>query len=584
MILTAEGISKSYGIKDLFHKINLTVSEKDKIGIIGNNGTGKTTLLKVLAGMEDADEGTIRKSSLLKISYLSQNIEANEELTVFDEARHGAEKKMDDLQEHEVKTILTKLGFRDFTAHVKDLSGGQKRRLALASALIRPADLLILDEATNHLDGEMILWLEKHLINYPKAIILVTHDRYFLERIVNKIVELENGSISEYPANYSKYLDLKIEKDQLQEANQRKMAAFLRKELVWISRGAQARETKDRRRIEQFEKLSQTEITKKSTLVLESTASRLGSKIIELYHVSKGYSRLLVNDFTFAVPKEARIGVVGGNGCGKTTLLRMMAGTVRPDSGEVQIGETVKIGFFAQENEVLDDSLRIIDFVRDIAEVVKSGKNVYTAVQMIEKFCFDNPYSLIGTLSGGEKRRLMLLALLMDSPNVLLLDEPTNNLDIATMNIFESYLDDFQGAVIVASHDRYFLDKTCDRFFVFKDNGHLEPHLGSFSHFLASQKPGAEKETAFVPSRIKKNPVRKRTFKEQQEYSEIENIISELEKRLETVAMEIEKNYENYAILKDLYEKKNVLEAELEAKITRWGYLTEIDEGSSVKS
>lgn len=583
MILTAEGISKSYGIKDLFHKINLTVNEKDKIGIIGNNGTGKTTLLKALAGLEEPDEGTIRKSPLLKISYLSQNIEANEELTVFDEARRGAEKKMDDLQEHEVKTILTKLGFRDFQTLVKDLSGGQKRRLALASALIRPADLLILDEATNHLDGEMILWLEKYLINYPKAIILVTHDRYFLERIVNKIVELENGNISEYPANYSKYLDLKIEKDQMQEANQRKMAAFLRKELIWISRGAQARETKDRRRIEQFEKMSQTEIVKKSTLVLESTASRLGNKIIELDHVSKSYSRILVNDFTFVVPKEARIGIVGGNGCGKTTLLRMMAGTVKPDSGEVQIGKTVKVGFFAQENEALDDSLRIIDFVRNIAEVVKSGKNIYTAVQMIEKFCFDNPYSLIGTLSGGEKRRLMLLALLMASPNVLLLDEPTNNLDIATMNIFESYLEDFQGAVIVASHDRYFLDKICDRFFVFADNGHLEPHLGSFSQFLASKKPSAEKETVIVPTRTKKQTVRKLTFKEQQEYSEIENIISELEKRLETVTAEIKKNYENYSILKDLYEKKSAIDAELEEKITRWGYLTEIDENSNVK-
>ncbi len=583
MILTAEEISKSYGIKDLFHKINLTVSEKDKIGIIGNNGTGKTTLLKVLAGLEDPDEGSIRKSPLLKISYLSQNIEANEELTVFDEAKRGAGKKMDDLQEHEVKTILAKLGFLDFQAQVKDLSGGQKRRLALASALIRPADLLILDEATNHLDGEMILWLEKYLINYPKAIILVTHDRYFLERIVNKIVELENGSISEYPANYSKYLDLKIERDQMLEANQRKMAAFLRKELVWISRGAQARETKDRRRIEQFEKLSQTEITKKSTLVLESTASRLGNKIIELNHVTKGYSRVLVNDFTFVVPKEARIGIVGENGCGKTTLLRIMAGTVKPDSGEVQIGETVKIGFFAQENEALDDGLRIIDFVRNIAEVVKSGKNVFTAVQMIEKFCFDNPYSLIGNLSGGEKRRLMLLALLMAAPNVLLLDEPTNNLDIATMNIFESYLDDFQGAVIVASHDRYFLDKVCDRFFVFTDTGRLEPHLGSFSHFLASQKPSLEKETVLVSPRVKKNPVRKLTFKEHQEYSEIENIISELEKHLETVTKEIEKNYENYALQKELYEQKETLKAELETKITRWGYLSEIAENSKAK-
>lgn len=579
MIVNLESVSKNYGMKTLFSNINLTIEEKDKIGIIGNNGTGKTTLLKVIAGTEEPDFGRVIYGPLIKISFLSQNLELNEEMTVYEQAISDYDGKLDELQDHEVKSALTKLGLTNWNVKVSTLSGGQKRRLALAKTIIRPADLLILDEATNHLDGEMILWLEKFLLKFPKSLIMVTHDRYFLERIVNKIVELENGTISTYPANYSHYLELKLEKETMLSANQRKLEAFLRKEQQWISRGPRARTTKDKRRINQFEELSQITFTKKPDLNLESTASRLGKKTIEMVNVFKSYHKPIIQNFSFIVPNDARIGMVGNNGCGKTTLLKIMAQIVEPDSGEVNVGETVKIGFFSQENEALDDSLRIVDFIKGISEYVKSKDVTLSATQMIEKFLFDNPYSLIGTLSGGEKRRLMLLALLMSAPNILLLDEPTNNLDITTMNILENYLEDFQGAVIVASHDRYFLDKVCDRIFVFTDDYSLQAYLGSYSEYLSNVKIAKATPSREQNSRIKQPPI-KLSFHEQQEYATIEDEIDSLEEKLQLLNKQIETNFENYDILKDLYGKQQELDSKINAKLARWEYLSEKEEAS----
>lgn len=579
MIVNLESVSKNYGMKTLFSNINLTIEEKDKIGIIGNNGTGKTTLLKVIAGTEEPDFGRVIYGPLIKISFLSQNLELNEEMTVYEQAISDYDGKLDELQDHEVKAALTKLGLTNWNVKVSTLSGGQKRRLALAKTLIRPADLLILDEATNHLDGEMILWLEKFLLKFPKSLLMVTHDRYFLERIVNKIVELENGTISTYPANYSHYLELKLEKETMLSANQRKLEAFLRKEQQWISRGPRARTTKDKRRINQFEELSQITFTKKPNLNLESTASRLGKKTIEMVNVSKSYHKPIIQNFSFIVPNDARIGMVGNNGCGKTTLLKIMAQIVEPDSGEVNVGETVKIGFFSQENEALDDSLRIVDFIKGISEYVKSKDVMLSATQMIEKFLFDNPYSLIGTLSGGEKRRLMLLALLMSAPNILLLDEPTNNLDITTMNILENYLEDFQGAVIVASHDRYFLDKVCDRIFVFTDDYSLQAYLGSYSEYLSNVKIAKATPSREQNSRIKQPPI-KLSFHEQQEYATIEDEIGILEEKLQLLNKQIETNFENYDILKGFYGKQQELESKINAKLERWEYLSEKEEAS----
>ncbi|MDD3106574.1 MAG: ABC-F family ATP-binding cassette domain-containing protein [Bacilli bacterium] len=579
MIVNLESVSKNYGMKTLFSNINLTIEEKDKIGIIGNNGTGKTTLLKVIAGTEEPDFGRVIYGPLIKISFLSQNLELNEEMTVYEQAISDYDGKLDELQDHEVKSALTKLGLTNWNVKVSTLSGGQKRRLALAKTLIRPADLLILDEATNHLDGEMILWLEKFLLKFPKSLLMVTHDRYFLERIVNKIVELENGTISTYPANYSHYLELKLEKETMLSANQRKLEAFLRKEQQWISRGPRARTTKDKRRINQFEELSQITFTKKPDLNLESTASRLGKKTIEMVNVSKSYHKPIIQNFSFIVPNDARIGMVGNNGCGKTTLLKIMAQIVEPDSGEVNVGETVKIGFFSQENEALDDSLRIVDFIKGNSEYVKSKDVMLSATQMIEKFLFDNPYSLIGTLSGGEKRRLMLLALLMSAPNILLLDEPTNNLDITTMNILENYLEDFQGAVIVASHDRYFLDKVCDRIFVFTDDYSLQAYLGSYSEYLSNVKIAKATPSREQNSRIKQPPI-KLSFHEQQEYATIEDEIGILEEKLQLLNKQIETNFENYDILKGFYGKQQELESKINAKLERWEYLSEKEEAS----
>ena len=582
MILNVENISKNYGVKKLFEKITFSLESKDKIGVIGNNGTGKSTLLKVLSLLEEPDEGKVEYGNSVKIGYLPQSLDLNDDFTVMDHMKREFGSQADVLLDHEIKTALTKLGFYDFDEKISHLSGGQKRRLALAQTLVVPSDVLILDEPINHLDAQMIIWLEKLLINFNKVIIMVTHDRYFLERITNKIYELEDGNLYIYRANYSQYLSLKLEREEKQISSKRKLDAFLRKEQQWISRGAKARTTKDRRRINQFEELSEISFGKKEVLDLESTASRLGRKTIELKNINKAYQNPLIKNFTFIIPNDARIGITGENGCGKTTLLKIMAQLIMPDSGQVIIGETVKIGYLSQENDILENNLRIIDFIKRIAEVVKSGKNSYSALQMLEKFLFDNPFALIGTLSGGEKRRLMLLALLMSSPNILLLDEPTNDLDISTMNIFESYLDDFEGAVIVASHDRFFLDKVCDRFFDFEENGVIKAHLGKYSDFLAQPIVNVPKEKGEEENR-KKMPTNRLTFQEQLEFQGIEQVIDDLENQISMLDLDITKTIGNYELQKPLLDKKTFLEAKINEKLQRWEYLSLKEEDTKRK-
>lgn len=577
MILIAQSITKTYHTKTLFKDISLHLNEKDKVAIIGNNGCGKTTLLKILAGLEEPETGIITTPQLTKISYLSQSLDLDEELTVIEEVFRGISSDIKDVEVYEAKAILSKLGLNDLDKQVKFLSGGQKRRLALASTLIRQADILILDEVTNHLDGEMILWLEKYLKQYNKAIIMVTHDRYFLERIVSKIFALENGQISEYDANYSKYLELKIQNEEMIEASNRKKEAFLRKEWEWIKRGPRARVTKDRRRIENYELLSSETKKVNQSLNFSSNVSRLGKKIIEIKNVSKRYDQLLFKNFTLNLTKDARIGLVGKNGVGKTTLLNIIAGKIAPDEGSVEIGETARIGYFSQEDEELKDEIRIIDYVKNVAEVIPNGKSFLTATQMIERFLFDNPYSLIGTLSGGEKRRLILLGILMSAPNVLLLDEPTNNLDLATINILEEYLEDFKGAVIISSHDRYFLDKVTDEIYAITDEKQVKPFLCSYSEYLSNYPSQTEKVKKEVVLRKNEKPV-KLTFKEQIEYQNIEDEISLLEEQLQCKEIEIQNQVGNYDVVRKILDEKMLLESQLEAKIQRWAVLSEIVE------
>lgn len=579
MLYSIRGISKSYGEKLLFDKVSFTIENKDKIGLIGINGSGKSTLLKIISEKEIPDEGEILNIGNAKISYLAQIPDLNPEVSVLESMFENGRKN--EIEEFEAKSILAKLGLDDFSRLTGTLSGGEKRRLMLARALVKPADLLILDEPTNHLDGEMILWLENYLKKYTKAILMVTHDRYFLERTVNKILELDSFALTEYEANYSRYLELKVQRAEENAANRRKAEAYLRKELEWAKRGPRARGSKDRKRLEKLSQLKDADKQEESpAFTLYASSSRLGNKTIVIDSISKSYQTPLIKDFSLNVPKDARIGIVGKNASGKTTLLKMIAGEILPDKGTIEIGETVRIGYFAQEDEDLDDSLRIIEYVKEIAPTVKYGKTYLSAVQMVENFLFPNPYAAIGTLSGGEKRRLTLLSIVMKSPNILLLDEPTNNLDIETISILEEYLDEFEGAVIVSSHDRYFLDRAVDRFYVITEGGILEPHIEPYSEYLENKK---EKP---VTSPKKETPVRTRekavklTFREEKEYAAIENEIAELEQSLKEADMKLQDVSGDYARYKEQYEVREKIRIALDEKIERWSYLSDIYEKS----
>lgn len=578
MLLIAENIQKSYGEKKLLDNVSLNIEEKEKIGIIGINGCGKSTLLKILAGRLEADLGEVNLIGKVKISYLPQNLEINQDNTILNEVLRNVTNDEHEVKEHEAKAVLTKLELFDYDKVISTLSGGEKRKVALACALINPCDILMLDEPTNHLDSDMIEWLEKYLIKFTKTIVMITHDRYFLERVTNKIIEVDKGKIYEYLANYSKFLDLKAEREESLLTQEKKIQTFLRKESEWIHRGARARATKEKKRVEKYEELTSREKVVEKKLVLESEKSRLGRKTIELINVSKGYENPLFKDFSINVDKDARIGFIGKNGSGKTSLFKIMAGVSTPDTGEVIIGETVKLGYFSQNNEALDESKRAIDYIKSIAEVIKTKNGTISASQMLENFLFSEPYIPISKLSGGEKRRLALLGVLMSAPNILLLDEPTNDLDITTLTLLENFLEEFAGAVLIISHDRYFLDKVVNKVYVLGSDCKWKQYNGGYSDYLEIKKDDVSIKTfKEVKSEKPKEKKIKLTYLEQKEFETIEALTEEISEKINQVQKEIDANITDYYKTKDLYLEKEKLEKELEEKFARWEYLSEID-------
>ena len=571
--------------------MSLYINEGDRIGIVGINGTGKSTFLKILAGEEMPDSGTVTKADSLRIGYLPQNPAFKENMTVLEQVFEGVSEEYKELQEHEAKTILTKLGINDFDKRVGLLSGGEKKRVSIASALIHPSDLLVLDEPTNHIDNEMVGWLENYLSKYTGALLMVTHDRYFLDRIVNRIVELDNGALYSYDANYSRFLELKAQREDMTAGSERKRQSFLRRELEWIQRGPRGRGTKSKARIERYEAVRDMQgLSAAKKLDLSSVTTRLGNKTVYLNHVSKGFGdSLLIRDFEYTLLREDRVGIIGKNGCGKSTLLKLICKELTPDSGTVETGETVKIGYFSQECEHMNTSVRVLDYIRGIAENIITVDGVLTAAQMLERFLFppDQLWTPIGRLSGGERRRLYLLSVIMQAPNILLLDEPTNDLDIMTLMILEDYLAGFNGAVVVVSHDRYFLDKVVDKVFAFEEDGTLKQYLGGYTNYIQQikdagvQEPKQPSKTSAPPRAAAKDDTPKKlkfTYKEQQEYAVIDDEIAGLERQLEGVKAQKEAEASNYIRLEELFKEECELEALLNQKMERWLYLSDIAE------
>lgn len=589
VLLSAENITKSYSEKKLVDNISFCLNKGDKVGVIGVNGTGKSTFLKIIAGAESSESGTVVTASGVRIGYLPQNPDFDENIKVLDQVFKGASSQLKENKEYEAKAILNKLGINDFDKNVNLLSGGEKKRVAIASALINPCEILILDEPTNHIDNSTIIWLEKYLQKFTGAILMVTHDRYFLDRVTNKIVEITNGNLFSYNANYSKYLELKAMREEIEIGTERKNKSLYRKELEWISRGAIARGTKSKSRIEKFEKLRDREIpVETEKLDLNSVSTRLGKKIIEIHCISKRFGdNQLINNFEHIISRNARIGIVGKNGCGKSTLLKMINGNIHSDKGEIIKGETVKIGYFSQECEEMDTSLRVIDYIKNISEYIVTVDGTLSASQLLEKFLFpsDLQWNTISKLSGGERKRLFLLRIIMDAPNVLLLDEPTNDLDIQTLGILEDYLESFNGAVIVVSHDRYFLDKVVNTIWEFTNSGTIKKYLGGYSdyfekssHYLKQNKTKTTKAKETKPSTISKPKKLKFTFKEQYEYDAIDDVIADLEQRLKNIENNIIIEASNYSKLEELMEEKEKLEQELEKQMDRWVYLNDLAE------
>jgi ABC transport system ATP-binding/permease protein len=630
-LLTVENISKSYSEKILFSNLSLGISEGDKIGVIGINGTGKSTLLKIIAGVEVPDEGRLITGNSVKIEYLPQNPDFDNEATVLEQIFKGNSPVMQVLRDYEkalqnhedqdklielshkmealnawsiesdAKTILTKLGISNFKDKVGTLSGGQKKRIALAGALITPSDLLILDEPTNHMDNDTIFWLEQFLNKRKGALLMITHDRYFLDRVANEIIELDKGNLYNYAGNYSYFLEKKVERDEIQVANEKKRQNLFRKELAWIKRGAKARTTKQKARIDRFEHLKDQALDLSSEKVEISVgSSRLGKKIIEINNISKSFGdKRLIDDFSYILLRDDRIGVVGPNGAGKSTLINLINGKLQPDSGNITVGETVKIGVFSQETYHMDNNMRVIEYIREAAEYLTTAEgDKITASQMLEKFLFPphEQWSLIGKLSGGEKRRLYLLRVLMEAPNILLLDEPTNDLDIETLTILEDYLEEFPGAVITVSHDRYFLDRVVNKIFSFEIDGEIVQHTGNYSDYKEfkeiseaqkinvdnkgdKKKETVDKNNSSVDKNadeIKKDRPLKFSFKEQREFDEIDGVVAELEGKIEEIDKSIEKASSDFSKLQELVKEKEGLEKQLEEKMERWVYLNEL--------
>lgn len=599
-LLTIEHLTKSYTERLLFDDTSFSINEGDKIGLIGINGTGKSTLLKITAGLEEPDLGTVVRGRNLYIRYLPQNPVFEPQLTVLEcviKENEGHEHVWD--LEGQAKNMLTRLGVPEYDAVISTLSGGQKKRVALASVLLSAADLLVLDEPTNHLDSSMADWLEDYLKKFRGALLMITHDRYFLDSVSNRIVELDKGKLYSYQAGYGGYLELKEERMAMEQASERKRRSILRTELEWIRRGARARSTKQKGRIQRFEELSARKGPEEDGDVeMNSLTSRLGRTTVEVSHLNKSYGdKVLLRDFTYIFLKNDRIGIIGPNGSGKSTLMKMIAGLVQPDSGETVIGQTVRMGYFSQENEEMDDSLKVIDYIKNVAEYVKTPDGMVSASQMLEQFLFPSSmqYTLIGKLSGGEKRRLCLLHILMGAPNVLLLDEPTNDLDIRTLTILEDYLDHFQGIVIAVSHDRYFLDRVVRRIFAFEGDGAVKQYEGGYTDYQAAleergqgqeestaAKAGAEDQSQPNRKNWKEGQPRetklKFTYKEQREWETIEETIAALEEEVAELEGEILQAASDYSRLNRLMQEKEEKEAQLEEKMERWMYLNELAE------
>ena len=609
ILLNAEKISKGYSDRQLLDGCSLAVGQGDKIGLIGVNGTGKSTLLKVMAGVDFPDSGTVTRSGGVRVAYLPQNPEFAPETTVLqqvmtgvaiDKARAKEAKVVQQADEYQCKSILTQLGLSDYDQPIGQLSGGQKRRVALACALAAESEVLILDEPTNHIDSEMVDWLEGYLKRFQGAILMVTHDRYFLERVVNRIVELDRGKLYSYPANYSQYLELKAQREEMALATERKRQSLYRKELAWIQRGARARSTKAQFRVDRFEELKKPGyVPDQSKLEVSALSSRLGKKIVEIEKISKSFDgKVLVKDFSYNLLKGDRVGIIGPNGYGKTTLVRMICGLLEPDQGRIVRGETVRIGYFSQESfagEDFDPTVKAIDYIRHISQEIQTPEGTLTAAQMMEKFLFptDLQYTEIGRLSGGERRRLYLLRVLMEAPNVLVLDEPTNDLDIETLSVLEDYLEQFPGVVIAVSHDRYFLDKLMNHVFVLAGNGEVRHYTGGYADYRADV--AAERQRLAAQQRLDSQPLPnsspkkpsggrshqeklKFSFKEQREYEEIDGVIAGLEEKIAQTEALIAQNASDYAALQELTAEKEELEAQLTAKMERWVYLNDLAE------
>ena len=624
-ILSLENVGKNYGVKPLFDNVTIGLEDRDKIGIIGANGSGKTTFLRVIAGTEKPDSGKITRAQSKTLAYLAQNPAIDDEKTVletifasssgvmktiadYETACHDLAveysdellEKVSELQhqleinggweiETNAKNVLTKLGIHDTAALMKTLSGGQRKRVALAHELIFKPDILILDEPTNHLDADTIEWLEDYLRRYTGALLLVTHDRYFLDRVTNRIFEIDRGGIQPFAGNYAYYLEKKEEQDTLRATEGHKREQLIKKELAWLRRGAKARTRKSKHRINAaHELMAQPKEKAKAEIDIAIGSKRLGSKIIEINNLSKSFgSRVLIEDFSYLLKREDRIGIIGENGSGKTTLLEILTDRIKPDAGEIEIGQTVHIGYYDQESRALNEEQRVIEYIKEVAEYVTTvDGNQITASQMLEKFLFPPAaqYSIIGNLSGGERRRLYLLRILMASPNVLLLDEPTNDLDIPTLIALEEYLDDFAGALIVVSHDRYFLDRTIDSVFKFEGDGRIREFAGDYSTYLEiiEREEAEKKETASSQSarteavkEAEKPKAPKLSFKEKREYETLEKSIADAEKRLAEIENELVKNSTDSFKLNELFTEQTRVKKRLEKDSEKWLELSE---------
>lgn len=596
-LLTVEDMSKSYTERMLFDQVSFGINEGEKIGLIGINGTGKSTLLKIIAGLEEPDSGTVTKGKKIRIGYLAQNPEFDEKLSILQNVvlNQKAEEDYRNL-EGEAKAMLLKMGITDSSASPGILSGGQKKRVALVRTLLTPAEILVLDEPTNHLDNEMAQWLEDYLIRYRGAFLMVTHDRYFLDKVTNKILELDKGKIYSYTANYTKFLELKAEREDMLLASERKAKSLFRMELEWMQRGARARSTKQKAHIQRFEELRDRKVIETDGKVeINALSARMGKKTIELSNISKGFGdRVLIKDFTYILLPGDRIGIIGPNGCGKSTLLNILTGILPPDEGTVEMGTTIQLGYFSQENEYMDESLKVIDYIKDTAEYIQTSEGTATASQMCERFLFNGPmqYTRIAKLSGGEKRRLYLLKVLMEAPNILVLDEPTNDLDIQTLTILEDYLETFPGIVVTVSHDRYFLDKMATRIFSF-ERGTIQQYEGNYSDYYeaknlrnaaastenaSSASEVTESKAASIATWKQKSSKPKFTYQEQREFETIDQDIVELEDKIKETDLDIAKAATDYSKLNELMAQKETLEKALEEKMERWVYLNDLAE------